>query len=1124
MSIRNNKNIEDIYPLSPTQEGMLFHSLFAPASGVYVGQKSYKLQGNLDIDAFKQAWQQVMDRHPILRTAFVWGNREKPIQIVGRWVKLPLEQQDWRGLHPSQQAKQLETFLQADRRRDFEFSKAPLMRLTLIQLFEDTYQLIWSHHHLLLDGWSLPLLFQEVLAFYEAFRLGQNLHLERPRPYRDYIAWLQQQDIARAKEFWQQQLSGFSRPTPLGVDRPTQRSVNQAANQEDNYAKQQLQLSATATAQLQSLVRQHRLTLSTLIQGVWALLLSRYSAEQDVVFGVTSSGRPTDLVGCESIVGNFINTLPMRVKVTPNEPLLSWLQQLQKQQIDSRQYEYSPLVEIQGWSEVPRSISLFESIIVSENYLVTPAQQKWSDNLKISQVHSILETHYPLTLLVGMYPEFAIDIVYDSHRFEATTITRMLGHMRTLLEGIVANPDRCLSSLPILTEAERHQQLIEWNETQVECPQKKCIHQLFEEQVERTPDAVAVVFEDQQLTYDELNRKANQLAHYLQQLGVEPEVLVGICMERSLNMLVGLLGILKAGGAYVPLDPAYPKERLAFILQDAGVSVLLTQQNLAAQLPEHRARVICLDARWEEIARQSECTTRTLRDRNPTHETTPENLAYAIYTSGSTGQPKGVQIPHSALVNFLSAMRQTPGLSEKDILLSVTTLSFDIAALELYLPLIVGARLVIVSREVAADGTQLLQQLTSCGATVMQATPATWRLLLAAGWQNHRPLKILCGGEALDYSLADRLLERGTELWNLYGPTETTIWSAIHKVEPQNSAESQNGLVSIGRPIANTQFYILDPYMQPVPVGVSGELHIGGVGLARGYLNRPELTAQKFIPNPFSIQEKAENRRQKAEGSVQHPTSNIQHPKLSRLYKTGDLARYLPDGNIEFLGRIDHQVKVRGFRIELGEIEAVLSQYPRVREAVVAAREDEQGSQRLVAYTVFEPEQTPTITELRRFLEKKLPSYMVPSAFVPLDALPLTPNGKVDRKALPAPEVLRPELDVTYVMPQTEAEQAIAKVWQNTLKIEKIGIHDNFFELGGHSLLLVQVNSQLRELFNTDLSLIELFRYPTISALAEYFSQTRHQQSSLLEEDIQTEKVKVAKIQQQKRRQKMQFQ
>jgi amino acid adenylation domain-containing protein len=567
-------------------------------------------------------------------------------------------------------------------------------------------------------------------------------------------------------------------------------------------------------------------------------------------------------------------------------------------------------------------------------------------------------------------------------------------------------------------------------------------------------------------------------------LGVKPEVLVGICLERSLFMVIALLAILKAGGAYVPLDPSYPKQRIAFILEDTQAPVLLTQASVVEAIAQHTAQVICLDTDWHLIAQQSQ--------ENVSSRLTTDNLAYVIYTSGSTGKPKGVQIPHRALSNFLYSMMQTPGLTCEDTLLAVTTYSFDIAALELFLPIIVGARLVVASREIVSDATQLEALLIDSKATVMQATPATWQLLLAAGWDGDRLFKILCGGEALPGHLANQLLERCDCLWNMYGPTETTIWSATSLVETVNNT------VPISNPIANTQLYILDQYHQLVPVGVAGELCIAGEGLARGYFHRPDLTAEKFIPNPFSN-------------------------KSARLYKTGDKARYLPNGEIEYIGRIDNQVKLRGFRIELGEIETLIGQHPGVRETVVAldCSKAQADSQRIVAYIVPQKEQTPTISELRTLLEAKLPNYMVPAAFVMLEALPLTPNGKVDRKALPAPDTARPELEAVYQPPQTEVEQTIADIWQKLLQLEDVGIHDNFFELGGHSLLLVQVHSKLREAFKRDLSVLDLFRYPTINSLANYFNQVKNQQPSPDMMANIAEKIADGKAQQRKRLRKI---
>jgi len=646
--------------------------------------------------------------------------------------------------------------------------------------------------------------------------------------------------------------------------------------------------------------------------------------------------------------------------------------------------------------------------------------------------------------------------LYDNSVLSQDEIEHLIHHFETLLDSIISRPEQTIATLPLLTPAEQQQQmLMAWNETETDYPHDKSLVELFETQVVETPQAVAVVFGNQQLTYQALNDRANQVAHHLQTFGVGPDVLVGLYLERSLDLVVGVLGILKAGGAYVPLDPTHPPERLAFIIEDTQASVLLTQEKLAGELPAQQAQVFCLDTEAEKIGQVSA--------ENPNSEITGDNLAYVIFTSGSTGRPKGVQIAHYSVVNFLCAMRRSPGFTAQDVLLSVTTLSFDISVLEIFLPLIDGGRVELAGQNVAADGIQLLALLNSCGATVMQATPATWQILLAAGWQGSPGLKILCGGEALSVELAAQLLERGVSLWNLYGPTETTIWSSLFQIESVDA--SSEAVISIGRPIDNTQMYILDRHLQPLPPGIPGELYIGGDGLARGYLNRLELTTEKFIPHPFNGRPGAQ------------------------LYKTGDLARFQPDGTIEYLGRLDHQVKVRGFRIELGEIETVLTQHPAVRQAVVVAREDQPGDRRLVAYIVAREQSEATTKIMRHFLYQKLPEYMLPSTFVFLDALPLTPNNKIDRHALPTPTVAGAERNSTFVAPRSPVEEVLAELWTQVLKVEKIGIHNNFFELGGHSLLAVQLVSRIQKTFRVTLSLRSLFESPTIAALAEVLVQ-----------------------------------
>ena len=640
-----------------------------------------------------------------------------------------------------------------------------------------------------------------------------------------------------------------------------------------------------------------------------------------------------------------------------------------------------------------------------------------------------------------------LEVEYSTDLFDESRIERMIGHFCTLLEAAAANPAQQLSSLPLLTDAERQQLLVEWNRTEAAYPKDRRLHELFEEQVNRTPDATAVVFEDKQLSYRQLNERANRLAHHLQRLGVGPDRLVAICVERSLEMVVGLLGILKAGGAYVPLDPNFPADRLAFMLLDSRALLVLTQRRLRDQLQAASpdASFLCLDADWDSIANSP--------SQDPEFGVGPENLAYVIYTSGSTGQPKGVEIRHRNLVNVLSAMAREPGVTLGDKLLAVTTISFDIAALEIFLPLIAGAQVEVVRTAEVSDGFALRQRLEMSGATVMQATPATWAMLIEAGWSGNRDLRALCGGEAIAPALADGLLMRTKEVWNVYGPTEATIWSSFDRIR-------RGQPITIGRPIANTQFYVVDGSGHPVPIGVPGELLIGGDGLARGYHSRPELTAEKFIPDPFRADPGA------------------------RLYKTGDLAHYLPNGAIEFLGRLDHQVKIRGFRIELGEIELVLAGFPGVREAVTIAREDVPGDKRLVAYLTVKEGAAPKDLELSGLLRAKLPDYMIPSAFVILDRFPLTPNGKVDRKALPRSEAQSSNL-AEFARPDTETQKALADIWCEALGIQQVGLHDNFFELGGHSLLATRVASRAIATFRVRLPLRTLFEHPTLAGLAE---------------------------------------
>ncbi|MEH2158037.1 amino acid adenylation domain-containing protein [Nostoc sp.] len=1059
ISLTQPEKNKSIQPLSFAQQGLWFINQLTPDSPTYNIPIVINLKGCIDLAVLQNSLNQIIRRHEVLRTSFAVVDAQ-PAQVINQALPLTLVVEDLCSLSDQERTQEAQRLATEFAQQPFDLSAQSLLRTKILKLDDKNYQLLLTLHHIIADGWSIGILIKELAALYEAFSRDKSPLPELPIQYRDFVNWQRKwldgesatrtlrERIQPKLTYWKQKLQG---ELPV-LNLPTDRARSPVQTFKGAQAK--FILSQTLTKELKSLSRHSGVTLFMTLLTAFKTLLYRYTGQTDVVVGSPIANR--NRAEIESLIGLFVNILVLRTDLSGDLSFLELLARVKLTALEAYIHQELPFEKLVEELQPNRDLSynpLFQVMFVLQN---VP-----KPNLSLSDISVTYEEGYngtskfDLTLFMEDSEQGLVATCeYNTDLFNADTVTRMLGHFQTLLGSIVSDPEQRISDLQLLAPSELEQLLVEWNDTKTDYPQDKCIHQLFEEQVEKKPFDIAVIFENQQLTYQELNNRANQLAYYLQQLGVKPDVLVGICIERSIEMLVGLLAIMKAGGAYMPLDPAYPKERLAFTLVDSQVSVLLAQAHLVNDLPPHSAKVVCIDADSTAFADYS--------TENVVSNVNPQDLAYVIYTSGSTGKPKGVQIPHSAVVNFLTTMRQTPGLAKEDILLSVTTLSFDIAALELYLPLIVGARLVLVNREITIDSNQLIKQLVSNGVTVMQATPATWRMLVAAGWESQNTMKILCGGEALDYSLAYQLLERGQEVWNLYGPTETTIWSAVQKV---NYQEQQQGVSSIGRPIANTQFYILDSHHKLVPVGVPGELHIGGVGLARGYWNRPQLTEEKFIPSPFE--------------------------SGKRLYKTGDLARYLRDGKIEFLGRIDHQVKIRGFRIELGEIEALLEQHPQVRKTVVVAREDIPNDCRLVAYLVNHENATPSVNELRRFLKEKLPEYMLPSVFVVLDVLPLTANGKVDRRALPVPENLRPELTKTFQPPQSQMEQQIAKLWQDVLHLDKVGIHDNFFDLGGHSLLMIQLNHKLRTILQRDISVVTLFQNPTIYRLAQHLSQQR---------------------------------
>lgn len=1401
----SSENRSDTYRLSPIQEGMLFHHLNAKHSGIDIEQIVCTIREPLDLIPLQSAWRRVVERHDVLRTSFHWQRAEDPYQRVHKAVQLPFAVRDLRGLSAEQQEIELQGWLREDRKIGFDLDQAPLFRLNLFRLADDSSTLVWTFHHIILDGRSFPTVLSEVFRTYDAKCRGEEIDLPPVRPYRDYIEWLHSRDLTAAEEFWRNTLRDFASTTRL--------AVLEEQGGEDGYGEEEIQLSASASKALHDLAGREGFTLNNAVQAAWALVLSRYNGTSDVVFGATRACRGS-FPGARSMAGTFINTLPVRITVGGDKSIFEWLRQIRATQIAVRDFEHTPLTRISSWSDLPAGSPLFESILVFDHAPLDSEMKSQGIHWANRKVHLLERTNFPLTLYAYAEPALTLRLAYDARRFGRAKILRALGHLRTILEQIASQTAERVGNLQMLTEEERRQSLQVWNDTDTAYPRDQLIHELIEEQARRTPNEIAVVFRDDKITYAELEQRANQLAGYLICLGVQPTDRVGVSMPRSIDMVVALLAVLKAGGAYLPLDPTYPQDRLRFIVKDAEATVILTEERLRSQISAKGVRAVAPDSAWEAIAKSETARVPALDSNSP---------AYVMYTSGSTGKPKGVSISHRNVMNFFAGMDQKLATREPGVWLALTSISFDISVLELFWtlsrgfrvilqeenhllpdssvplcqaptrgiefslfyfasdesesgsdyqllmegakfadqnrftavwtperhfhrfggpfpnPSVISAALAMITRNlqiragsvvlplhdpirVAEDwavvdrlskgrvgvsfasgwhdrdfvlapddyadrkkimardleqvralwrgekitrrsgsgqqvevsiyprpvqpelpvwitaggdpntfraageaGANLLTHLLgqsieelqnkiaiyrkamrdkngtdghvtlmlhtfvsnsteevertirkplcdylkssvdlmkqvvrglgeelsstelsqedlaalvdhgferyytasglfgtpeTCLATVrklqaagvdeiaclidfgieprtvlanlhnlrdlldlanqpvalghsipeqivahcvthMQSTPSLARMLVnhPVGRQAVGSLKtLLVGGEALPMELARDLLETGVgELWNMYGPTETTIWSSMDKVE------TREGAVSIGRPIANTKLFILDDNRQLTPAGVAGELYIGGEGVARGYLNRPELTAERFVEIRF-------------DGASE------------RVYRTGDLVRRLPDGRIEFLGRIDNQVKIRGHRIELGEIEAVLCSHPLVRETIVSAATDSSGDQALAAYIIPRNGKIPSASDLRSFLAERLPSAMVPSAFVPLKSFPLTPNGKVDRKHLPKPELATAErIDGPAGLPQPpvdEIETRLIDIWCSLLELPSAGVDDDFFEAGGHSLKAVRLFSAIKNEFDVDLPLATLFQAPTVRGIA----------------------------------------
>jgi len=1048
---------QEFAPLSFAQERMWFLNQLEPESPRYNEPRVVRLMGTLDVEALEKALNDIIARHEVLRTTIVPVD-EHPIQRISdrRMMELPLV--DLREPAVEKREAEAQRLVNEAVQRPFNLSRDLMVRVLLLRLEDEQHILVLVKHHVASDGWSSAIFWQELTALYEASVSGRTPKLrELPVQYADYAAWQRewlQGDVLESQlSYWRKQLENLA-VLQLSTDRP------RPAIQSSRGARKTLVLPKSLSQALKVLSRAEGVTLFMTLLAAFQALLCRYTGQQDIAVGSPIAGR--NRVEVEGLIGLFVNTLVLRTHISSNPTFRELLSRVRAVCLDAYSHQDLPFERLVEDLQPQRNLTYNPLFQVTFQLNSGPRAALKFPGLEVQDMEFDSRiSKFDLSLsLTDRGEDLAARLQYNTDLFDDATIARMLGHFQALLGGIVANPEQRISDLPILTEAEKHQVLVEWKETKRDYSKDKCIHQLFEEQVKRTPEAIAVVFENQGLTYRELNNRANQLAHYLRRLGVGPEVLVGICMERSLELVVGILGIIKAGGAYVPLDPSYPAERLELLLVNAQVSVLVIQESLFEEgrskiddgdgrstRPDPRIQRLCLDRDWALIARES--------DANPEITVTADNLAYVIYTSGSTGQPKAVQITHKSLLNLVLWHHQAFSVTPFDRATQLAGPAFDAAVWELWPYLTVGASIHIPDEMTRLDGASFRDWLVARAITISFVPTALAENLVTLDWPQQPALRsLLTGGDILRVYPPETLPFR---IFNNYGPTECTVVTASAQVWP--NAHPLH-FPTIGRPIANTQIYILDAQRNPVPIGVTGEIYIGGEGVARGYLNQPELTAEKFIYHSF-------------EGEP-----------ARRLYRTGDLARYLADGNIEFLGRSDNQVKLRGYRIELGEIEAVLGQHPMVQSSVVVVREDTPGDKRLVGYVVTQPGESFDAAEVRKYLKQKLPEYMIPSALVLLDELPLTPNGKVDRKALPAPDQGRPELGNVYQAPCTAVEEALASIWSELLKVDQVGIHDNFFDLGGHSLLATQIVSRVRSCLSVELPLRTLFEKPTIEQMA----------------------------------------
>ncbi len=1044
--------------LSFSQQRLWFQNQMEIASTAYVIPYSLRFGGSLHTGALEGALASIVARHESLRTTFA-DIEGRPMQIVS-----PVAPFSLRMVELSAEPERLDALMSEEIQSEFDLVHGPLFRAVLYRLGPEAHMLLLLQHHIISDAWSMEVMLSELGILYQDRVSGRVSTLpELPVQYRDFSRWqrdwLKGEVFTRHLDYWRSHLAG----APQVLELPTDRS--RPPMESHRGANHQFSIPHDVMERLHALSRHEGASLFMVLMAAFDVLLWRYSGQEDLLVGMPVANRGRTEI--EGLIGLFVNTLVLRNDLSGDPTVRELLVRVRDRCLEAYAHQELPIEQLVEDLKPARDLSrnpLFQVMLLVQNaaeeHFVAPGIRVTASELATGAALMDLTLYIRETNegWKGVF-EYATDL------FDQTMIERMSGHLCALLDGMAAASECRISELPLLAESERHKLLVDLNNTHRDYPRNALMHELFEAQSARTPERTAVKFGLTTLSYAELDARANRLAQALRTRGVERGQRVGLCVDRGTNMLAAVLGILKAGAAYVPLDPMFPQERLRFMAEDAELALLVSTSALADlfDLPRERQLLLDTDAATLVLQPDQRLTPDAQRDAHP------EEAAYVIYTSGSTGKPKGVVVPHRAVVNFLTSMAREPGLATDDVLVAVTTLSFDIAVLELQLPLTLGATVVIASREQAIDGRALKALLEQHRATLMQATPVTWRLLLEAGWQAGKDFKALVGGEGLPKDLADQLIASGIELWNMYGPTETTVWSTCARI-----TDTSNGII-IGKPIANTTVYILDAQKNLCPIGVSGELCIGGDGVSQGYWKRPDLTADRFIADPFS--------------AVPGAT----------LYRTGDLARWRNDGTLEHLGRLDFQVKIRGYRIELGEIETAIARHPAIREAVVIAREDTPGDPRLVAYLVTHNPPADLVDQLRAQLRTALPEYMVPALFVTLDALPLTPNAKIDRKALPKPLATdRTSSSHEYQEPRNDLEISMVTAWEKVLGVQHVGITDNFFELGGHSLSMMRLALEMKQTTGIEISLAEIFSFPTISGLVTQLGGERRRRASVV--------------------------